>query len=304
MLDIPERHSVGSLIELIYHQFESTSLSYGHGTDNAWDEAVALVLTLTGFADDPASLGLVVSQEQVQSCLSAAAQRTTTRQPLPYILGECRYMGWRFLVKPGVVVPRSPIGYLLQEGLQPWMPKTVLSVLDLCSGSGCLGIIAAHLFPQATVCLVEVDQHAIAVANANIELHGLQDRVSVRRADVTLPLSFETRFDLILTNPPYVDAADMRTLPAEFTAEPDLGLAAGDDGLSVIAPILEQASNWLSEAGLFVGEVGASARALNTRYSSWPLLWLDLPLGGEGVFLLEAAALNSHTAPDSHSALE
>jgi ribosomal protein L3 glutamine methyltransferase len=290
-------HTVEALIEAVCRRFDRAGLSYGHGTDNAWDEAVALVLAVTGAADDESSLGLAVSADQRDACLQLAEQRVETRQPLAYLLGRCRYMGYDFKIRPGVIVPRSPIGYLLFEGLQPWLPASVQSVLDLCSGSGCLGIVAAHLFPDARVTLVELDPNAAALARENIALHGLGDRVELVEADVTHGLELRQRFDLILANPPYVDAADMRTLPAEFAAEPVAALAAGEDGLNIMAPILEQLAGWLSEGGLFIGEIGGSARALVARYPSLPFIWLDLPHGGEGVFALEAVGLSSHTAP-------
>ena len=290
--------TVASLIESVSAQFEQAGLSYGHGTDNAWDEAVALVLSVTGAADEESSLSLAVPDRHVERILQAALERVQTRQPLAYILGSCRYMGFDFKVEPGVVVPRSPIGYLLFEGLEAWLPDKVEHILDLCSGSGCLGIVAAHLFEHAQVTLVELDAHAAALARQNIELHGLGDRVKVVEADVTGSLAALGRFDLIVANPPYVDALDMGALPAEYQAEPQRGLAAGDDGLSVMSPILEQLQDLLNEDGLFVGEVGASARALSARYPTVPFIWLDLPHGGEGVFALEAASLSSHTAPD------
>ena len=196
---------------------------------------------------------------------------------------------------PGVIVPRSPIGYLLADHLLAWLPDPVTQILDLCSGSGCLGIIAAQLFPQAQVTLVELDDHAIAIARENIHRLGLDNRVTLRKGDVTKTLSFPQRFDLVLSNPPYVDAADMNQLPPEYLAEPHAGLAAGQDGLSIICPIINQLTNWLTPQGLFIGEVGASAPALMARYPRLPLFWPELPLGGEGVFLLEASGLTFHT---------
>ncbi len=292
-------HTVATLIEAVCHQFEARELSYGHGTDNAWDEAVALVLNVTGAADDQSALSQLIPEDQVARCLELAQQRITTRQPLAYLLGRCRYMGYDFAIQPGVVVPRSPIGYLLTEGVSAWLPKRVTHVLDLCSGSGCLGIVAAHEFPEATVTLVELSDVALQVAEENIRQHGLSDRVAVVQADVTQDLEFPFRFDLITSNPPYVDAADMRALPAEYRAEPALGLAAGEQGLNIIAPIIAQLPQWLSPEGVFIGEVGASAAALLQAFPRLPFIWPELPLGGEGVFLLEASALPFHTAPAS-----
>ena len=143
--------TIDELIRQVHEQFQSSELSYGHGTDNAWDEAVALVLGVVGAADDETSLSVLVAPDQVEQCLTLASARIETRQPLAYLLGRCQYMGLEFEIQPGVVVPRSPIGYLLQSGLEPWLPQAPGRVLDLCSGSGCLGIIAAYLFPDAEI---------------------------------------------------------------------------------------------------------------------------------------------------------
>ncbi len=288
-------HTVSSLIETVFEQFEAHDLSYGHGTDNAWDEAVALVLGVAGEADDRSVLERTVSPEHIQRCLQLCHQRVESRLPLAYLTGRCSYMGIDFAIAPGVIVPRSPIGYLLADHLLAWLPDPVTQILDLCSGSGCLGIIAAQLFPQAQVTLVELDDHAIAIARENIHRLGLDNRVTLRKGDVTKTLSFPQRFDLVLSNPPYVDAADMNQLPPEYLAEPHAGLAAGQDGLSIICPIINQLTNWLTPQGLFIGEVGASAPALMARYPRLPLFWPELPLGGEGVFLLEASGLTFHT---------
>ena len=283
--------TVGAAIDAIHAQFQSAGLYYGHGTDNAWDEAVALVLAITQYPDDESALGLAISNEQADTIAELANQRTTEKVPLAYLLGYADYCGERFVVRPGVLVPRSPLGFLLQDGLQPWLPKQVSKIADLCAGTGCLGILAALHFPEADVVLVETDELAIQVAAENIHAFGLQDRVSVLACDVTqdeLPVA-----DLVICNPPYVDAADMATLPAEYRAEPSKGLAAGEDGLQVILPVLENIR--LNPGGMFLGEVGNSARALANR-RPMPYIWLDLPSGGEGVFVLEAEALNSHTA--------
>lgn len=288
--------TIDELINKVHERFQASDLSYGHGTDNAWDEAVALVLGVVGAADDEASLALLVAPEQVERCLTLTGTRIETRQPLAYLLGRCQYMGLEFHIQPGVVVPRSPIGYLLQDGLDAWLPQAPGRILDLCSGSGCLGIIAAYLYQDAEITLLELDEVALGVIHRNVAAHGLQDRVEVLSADVMSSPKLQPPYDLIISNPPYVDATDMRTLPAEFRAEPELGLAAGTDGLSVINSILDQLPGWLNNGGLFVGEVGASAPALQACHPHLPLLWPDLPHGGEGVFVLEASALTSHTS--------
>jgi ribosomal protein L3 glutamine methyltransferase len=289
--------SVGQLIDQVHQRFASANLSYGHGTDNAWDEAVYLVLWMTDSADDESSLALSVSAEQVEEVLALSDQRIEQRMPLAYLLGCCQFMGYEFLLEPGVVVPRSPIGYLLDGPEQPWLPKQVRRILDLCSGSGCLGIVAAHRFPQALVTLVELDPVAAALARENVQLHALEDRVTVLEGDATqLFAGLQPGWDLIITNPPYVDKADMQVLPAEYRHEPVRGLAGGDDGLLLVDDFLRVLPEQLADNGAFICEVGASSGAVNRKHTDLPIEWLDLPHGGEGVFLLEGEALCSHTA--------
>ncbi len=292
--------TVASLIERVSAQFQSAGLTYGHGTDNPWDEAVALVLHVTGARDDAQDLGMKVRVPQVEQVLSLAGKRIADRIPLPYLLGRCTYMGLDFRVRPGVIVPRSPIGYLLSQPL-PWMPQEVNRVLDLCCGSGCLGIVAATIFPQARVTLVDNNEDALTLAEENVSLHQLHTRLDLVHADVTSGWPFNTElnqqpYDLILANPPYVDAADMHSLPAEYRAEPATALAAGADGLDVLSAILNDLGHLMHSNSLFIGEVGASAPALLRRFPSLPFIWPDLEQGGEGVFLLEGERLSSHTA--------
>ena len=161
--------TIGQLIDQVHERFAESNLSYGHGTDNAWDEAVYLVLWMTDSADDESSLSLEVSSELVEEILGLTEQRVVERIPLAYLLGCCQFMGYEFLLEPGVVVPRSPIGYLIDSSEQAWLPKRVQRILDLCSGSGCLGIVAAHRFPQAKVTLVELDPSAAALARENVQ---------------------------------------------------------------------------------------------------------------------------------------
>ncbi len=289
--------TVAAAIDEVHAEFEAAGLSYGHGTDNAWDEAVVLVLTLTGLPDDTASLERNVDPGVLDNIRRVAQARIEQRQPLAYLLGICHFMGLEFEVVPGVVVPRSPIGYLLHEGLAPWLPAKISRVIDLCSGSGCLGILAAMIFADADVVLVELDDNAANLARRNVERHGLGERVQVVQADVT-DLPDLGRFDLVIANPPYVDAADMQALPAEFRAEPELGLAGGEDGLAVVRGIFRQLPLLMNEESLFIGEVGNSAAALMRTWPGLPFVWPELPHGGEGVFVLEGRALGSHTAPD------
>lgn len=290
-----ESKTVGRLIETIYQRFDNAPLSYGHGTDNAWDEAVYLVLSVTGCADDEASLQLPVIPADLQHIHGIAGRRIDERAPLAHLLGECQFMGQRFFVEPGVMVPRSPIGYLLGEPLQDWLPQDVTRIVDLCAGVGCLGILAAQRYPLSRVTLVELDLQATVLARKNVAFHNLDARVEVIQGDACQWLASETnQWDLILTNPPYVSAADMQTLPEEYRHEPAQGLTAGEDGLALVDAFMPQLSARLKPNGVFLCEVGASALAMQHKYPDLPIEWLELPEGGEGVFCLSAENFQTH----------
>ena len=281
-----EEATVGELIETVYQRFDDATLSYGHGTDNPWDEAVYLVLSVTGYADDEVSLGLCVTPDERERIKALAGRRVDERAPLAHLLGECQFMGQRFFVEPGVMVPRSPIGYLLGEPLSAWVAPGITRIVDLCAGVGCLGILAAQRYPMSSVTLVELDPQAAALAIKNVALHNLNERVEVIQGDACQWLAGETeQWDLILTNPPYVDAADMQTLPEEYRHEPELGLAAGEDGLALVDAFLPELAARLKPDGIFLCEVGASAPAMQRKYPDLPIHWLELSEGGEGVFL-------------------
>jgi len=283
--------SVAELIDEVAAAFDDAELSYGHGTDNAWDEAVALVLGITGLADDISQLGVLVDETSLQRIREVTHQRVSVRVPLAHLLGRCTYAGFQFEITPDVIVPRSPIGHLLHDRLNPWLGESVRHVLDLCCGSGCLGIIAAHRFVDARVTMVEIDPSTAELARRNVQAHGLTDRVSVLCADVA-DFSAGDRYDLIVSNPPYVNAQDMLDLPAEYRAEPTLALAAGQDGLSGINTIFAHLSEWIEPgSGVFVGEVGESVGALNRAFPTANFVWLDSEPAAPGVFLLSAADL-------------
>jgi ribosomal protein L3 glutamine methyltransferase len=278
--------TVGELIAAVSARFEAAGLVFGHGFDSAWDEATFLVLDVTGLPDDRAMLSRAVSRRHAARIETLAQRRLDERVPLAYVLGHSRFVGLDFLVEPGIVVPRSPIGALIAGGLAPWLDAPPAHVLDLCCGSGCIGIAAAVTFADAVVDLVDVDPRAVRLARRNAERLGVGDRVRVHRSDLFDDLP-DGRWDLILCNPPYVDARDMASLPVEFRHEPALGLAGGDDGLDLVARVLDAMPERLAEGGTLVCEVGASAPALLRRYPDLPFIWPDLPGGGEGVFILQ-----------------
>lgn len=284
-----------TLLAEVHEQFREASLCYGQGTENAWDEATALVLGVTGLPDAPSSLDVRLNGEITAGIRRLAQRRVDERQPLAWLLGKTQYCGAWFAVEPGIVVPRSPIGPMLQDGLRPWLARSPRRILDLCCGSGCLGLLAAEQFPAAKVTLIDADPRAASLARRNAAALGLAGRTAVACADLfdDAPLG---AFDLILCNPPYVDAADLRTLPPEFAHEPALGLAGGEDGLDVVRRVIDQVGIHLAEGGLLVCEVGMNAWRVNRTWPRLPFIWPDTPAGGADVFLLDAEALHSHTS--------
>jgi ribosomal protein L3 glutamine methyltransferase len=250
---------------------------------------------VSGEADDRERLAAPVSEGVAAAVRALAERRIRERIPLAYLLGRCQYLGLEFLIEPGIVIPRSPIGGLLLEEVEPWLVRPPTRILDVCTGSGCIGILAAHIWPEARVTLIDVNPAAVNLARRNIALHGLEDRVHVIESDLLMGLDKGEPYDLILSNPPYVDASDMAALPEEFQHEPALGLAGGPDGNDLVRRLLSEVVAHLSSDGCFICEVGASADALQATVAL-PFVWPRLPTGGEGVFLLTGADLGLRSA--------
>lgn len=278
--------TVSELIHEAADALDQAAVVFGHGTDNAWDEATLLVLVCAGLADDQANLEVALDEATGTRVRALLKERIETRTPLAYLLGRCWFAGYEFTIRPGVVIPRSPIGELILRRLAPWLTGSPERILDLCCGSGCIGIAAALTWPRARVDLVELDPAAAALARENVLLHDLGERVQVHEGSLYEALPSGARYDLMLSNPPYVDARDMATLPAEFRHEPALGLAGGTDGLLLVRQIVDGRQRWLSDTGMLVCEVGRSAAALSRAYPTLSLVWPELEQGGEGVFLL------------------
>lgn len=273
-------------------QFAAADLHYGHGTDNPWDEAVALLRGACRLPHDKLEFVLdarltVRERRDVDRMIRT---RIIDRTPIPYLTGEAYFAHRRYLIEPGVLIPRSPIAELIEVEFAPWLSGYPGRVLDLCTGSGCIGIACAHAFPDARVVLSDVDAHALAVARRNVDLHGVGDRVEVVESDLFEALD-DTTFDLVVSNPPYVSAIDLAAMPTEYRHEPTRALAAGEDGLDVVRRILATAGAHLTEQGLLVVEVGASAAALCEAYPDVPFAWPHFDRGGDGVFVLERAGL-------------
>ncbi len=269
-------------------RFREAGLHFGHGTDNALDEAVTLVLHALHLQPDlpPVYLGARLTREERVRVVELLRRRLEERIPAAYLTGEAWFAGVPFYVNEHVLVPRSPIGELIERGFEPWVGDSpVNSILDLGAGSGCIGIASALRFPNARVDLVDISDQALTLARRNLERHGLEERVRLIQSDLFSELA-GVGYDIILSNPPYVSRRELAGLPREYRWEPVLGLEAGDDGLRIVKRILREASGYLASGGIVIIEVGSSAEALMEHYPEVPFLWLDFERGGDGVFLL------------------
>jgi len=275
-------------------QFDGAGLFYGHGTDNAWDEAVYLIFSVLGLPFDREDIDpeQELSAAQQQQIELLVARRIEQRIPVAYLVGEAWFAGLPFNVDERVLVPRSPIAELIQNGFQPMLDASPRRALDLCTGSGCIGIATALTFPDCQVDLADISQDALAVAASNIRRHGVEDRVRVIQSDLFQGMTDKgVRYDLIVSNPPYVSAEEVAELPAEYHQEPALGLLSDDDGLAIPLQILRQAPDFLSEQGVLILELGYSWSVLAERYPQLPVTWLEFDNGGEGVLAIDRASL-------------
>jgi len=275
--------TVEDLIRYGATRFKTAGLSYGHGTDNALDEAAWLVLeTLNQPVDGTAPLDKRLTSSGIKAVNAIIDKRVKTRKPAAYLLNKAYIQGLPFYVDERVIVPRSFIGDLLVEFDLMRAPKTVL---DLCTGSGCLAILAAHVFPKAQVDGVDLSAGALAVARRNVSGHNLKKRVHLFKGDLFKPLE-KKKYDLIITNPPYVDAKAMKALPQEYRHEPKMALASGKDGLDIVRRILKEAASHLTPKGGLLCEVGRGRKLLEKEYPHLPFLWLDTELSEGEVFWL------------------
>lgn len=277
-------------------RFNAAGLTFGHSHDNAIDEATHLVLSSVHLPPDlPPAYGQArLTAEEKKRVLELIERRIGTREPVAYLVGEVWFAGMRFKSDPRALVPRSPIAELIESGFTPWLDGRVVErALDLCTGSGCIGIAMAAHNPSWRVDLVDVDEGALSLARENIALHQLGKSVRAIRSDLFDGIR-DDRYDLIVSNPPYVTEQEFAALPPEYRHEPQLGLTAGEDGLDLALRILSEAADHLSEDGLLIVEVGESERALSKLLPRLPLVWIEFKVGPMGVFAIERRELVEH----------
>lgn len=276
--------------------FEAADIHLGHGTDNAWDEALALVLPslrLPLTTEAPIIQARLTRSER-QFLATQIKRRVEERIPTAYLTRSSWFGGLEFYVDKRVLIPRSPFAEFLRDHMSNWFDETgPESILELCTGSGCIAILAALNYPQAQVTASDISFDALEVARKNRSRYQLDDSLELFESDLFAGIP-ERNYDLIISNPPYVNYQEMASLPAEYQHEPTLALAADDDGLAIVIEILRQASAYLSDEGLLVIEVGSAEEALQARYPDVPFLWLEFEHGGQGVFAITASQLKEY----------
>lgn len=269
-------------------RFTAANLVFGHGTDNARDEAIYLILyTLQLPLDTPIdSIKNALTPQQEKDIEAIITKRIESRLPAAYLTHEAFFMGLPFYVDERVLIPRSPMAELIQQKFEPWiLENNIHRVLDLCTGSGCIAIAMAMAMPEVEVVASDISKDALTVAELNLRKYQLDNQVKLYESDLfdRIPLQ---KFDVIISNPPYVDREDMESLPKEYLHEPEMALTGGEDGLVLVKKILNQAKNYLSDHGVLIVEVGNSAEALMHQFPKVPFIWLEFEHGEAEVFLL------------------
>ncbi len=294
---VEELGSVNDMMRWAVSHFNGAGLFYGHGTDNAWDEAVQLILptlNLTPVLSEEIRAARLTRSERRQVA-ELVARRVVERIPAPYLTNKAWFCDIEFYVDERVIVPRSPIGELIKQHFSPWLTVEPARIMDLCTGSGCIAIALAREFPEAEVDAIDISEDALDVTQINIDMYGLEQQVIPIASDLFAGLPAGDKYDLIVSNPPYVDEEDMFDLPDEFRHEPELALAAGHDGLVLAKRILATAGEFLSEHGVLVVEVGNSFVQLQEQYPDVPFQWVEFAHGGLGVFVMTKAQLDEYS---------
>lgn len=286
---MPQLKTIQNLVNHAIKEFKKAKAFYGHGTTNAEDEAWWLVLGFLqlDLTQREKYQHQTLTDTQQQALLKLIEQRAKDKIPLAYLLKTAYLRGFKFYVNENVLIPRSPIAELIENHFSPWLvdDEAYMNILDLCTGSGCLAILCAHYFPHATIDASDISVTALDVAEQNVLQYHMEDQINLFKSDVFEQLGHK-QYQIIISNPPYVDARDLQEMPEEYHHEPQLGLAAGKDGLAIVHRILKSAYNYLAPNGLLIVEVGNSQKALEKAYPNLPFTWLAFQDGGQGVFLL------------------
>lgn len=291
---VNELRTIQDMIRWAASEFNRAGLFYGHGADNAIDDAMRLVMPLLSLPlqCDSEIYSARLTRRERESLVEMIIKRIELRIPVAYLTNTAWFAGLEFYVDERTLVPRSPFAELIGARFEPWVQESPQRVLDLCTGSACIAIACAYAFPEAEIDAVDISDDALEVAEINIQGHGLEQQVTPIHSDLFSGVENE-KYDLIVSNPPYVDAEDMANLPDEFKHEPELGLASGFDGLDLVRKMLNQAKDKLNENGLLFVEVGNSQVHLQSTYPEIPFQWIEFSAGGHGVFLLTKAQLDN-----------
>ncbi len=287
-----ELNTLRDILRWTTSRFSEAGLFYGHGNEDAFNEAMQLILhslhlPVTEFPE--LFIDCQLTTQEKQRIFELVKQRIEQRIPVPYLTNEAWFAELPFFVDERVLIPRSPFAELIANEFSPWLiePESVQNILDLCTGSACIAIACAYAFPYADVDAIDISQDAIDVANINIEKHQLNQQVTAIQSDLWQHCPTK-KYDLIVSNPPYVGSAEMQTLPNEYRHEPELALQAEDNGLAIVERILLQASNYLTENGIIIIEVGNSDEAVVEKWPDIAFTWLEFEQGGHGLFMLDA----------------
>lgn len=299
---LDELSTVVDFVRLGTSYFNASMVHFGHGTDNAWDEALAIVrevLHLPMDFDNPNILQAKLLRTEKRHCLSLFKARVEKQCPVPYLIHKAFFAGIEFYIDERALIPRSPIAELIEQKLSPWLDEKnnqgeVVYGLDMCCGGGCIGLATAMHLDNAFMTLVDISEDALEVCQRNVENLELEEQVNVIQSDLFKSLDKADKFDFILCNPPYVSEAEMSTLPAEFSHEPEMALTCEDEGLALSHTILKEAANYLMEDGFLILEVGNSFVFLEERYPDVPFSWLEFVSGGHGVCYISAKTLKEH----------
>ena len=291
---LSELSSIRDWLRYTVSRFESSDVFFGHGTSNAYDEAVWLIFGFLHLPHDTIEnfLDARLTSKEKKDLSFLIEKRINDKVPTAYLLNEAWLRDYKFYVDERVIVPRSLIAESLSENLYPWIddPENIYSALDLCTGSGCLGIMMAHSFQNALIDLVDLSEKALQVAEINVNHYGLQDRIELIHSDLFNALEGK-KYDLIISNPPYVNQTSVDSFPMEFLKEPSMALGSGEDGLDHTIRIIHEAKRYLNDDGMLIVEIGHNKEILLKKFPKLQFQWLDVSLGNDFVFMLEKSQL-------------